>query len=152
MNRGRFAIRSAEASDLDAAYALVVALGYPDLEREAFARAFPAVLEHPETLVLVAEEAETGQLVGLMSLSHRPTLRLGGVIASIDELVIAGRARGLGVGGALLARAKTEAARLGARRLELTTNRARESYRRGFYVKNGFAEANSALMRWAPTP
>jgi len=32
-------------------------------------------------------------------------------------------------------------------RLELETNRARESYRRGFYIKNGFTEADSAVMR-----
>jgi hypothetical protein len=39
------------------------------------------------------------------------------------------------------------ARKLGARRLELETNRARESYRRRFYVKNGFTEADSAVMR-----
>lgn len=32
-------------------------------------------------------------------------------------------------------------------RLELETNRARESYLRRFYVKNGFTEADSAVMR-----
>ncbi|MBI3075702.1 MAG: hypothetical protein HYY85_01750 [Deltaproteobacteria bacterium] len=33
-------------------------------------------------------------------------------------------------------------------RLELHTNRARESYGRGFYQRHGFREADSALLRW----
>jgi len=32
-------------------------------------------------------------------------------------------------------------------RVELTTNRTRESYARAFYTKNGFSEVNSAVMR-----
>lgn len=139
-------IRPIERSDFDAAYDLMVALGYPSLGRDDFARAFAAVLEHSEMLVLVAEAPDRG-VVGLASISHRPQLRLGGRIATIDEFVVADGARGGGVGRALLARAKTEAARLGARRLELTTNRGRESYRRGFYRQNGLVEADSAVMR-----
>jgi hypothetical protein len=39
---------------------------------------------------------------------------------------------------------------LDAVRVELHTRRSRESYARDFYVKNGFVEVDSALMRWEP--
>ena len=146
MNDPEVVIRRAEESDLDAVYDLTVELGYSRLARADFAAAFAAVLRHPEMLVLIAGTPGIGA-AGLASLSYRPQLRLGGRIATIDELVVTDRARGVGVGRALLHRAVAEARGLGARRVELTTNRDRESYRRGFYVKNGLAETGSALMR-----
>lgn len=146
MDSRRVIVRRMELSDLGVAYELIVALGYLNLGRDDFAAAFAAVLAHPEMLVFVAEGPGRG-VVGLLSLSYRPQLRLGGRIATIDELVVRAGARGGGVGCALLARARAEAARLGARRLQLTTHRGYESYRRGFYIKNGLVEADSAVMR-----
>ncbi len=96
--------------------------------------------------VLVAED-DAGRVVGLLALSYRAQLRLAGTLVTIDELVVAQRARGRGVGRALLDRAKTIATELGATRVELSTNRARESFSRGFYTKNGFVEVGSAVMR-----
>jgi GNAT superfamily N-acetyltransferase len=139
-------IRRAQESDTPSVYALIVALGYPHLSKSEFEAIFKTVLSHSETIVLLAEN-ETGQSIGLMTLSHRPQLRLAGTILCIDELVVADEARGLGVGHALLTQARQIAIKLNAKRIELHTNRARESYRRQFYVKNGFTEANSALMR-----
>ncbi|HLG15786.1 MAG TPA: GNAT family N-acetyltransferase [Blastocatellia bacterium] len=141
-----FTIREAAEGDFDAAYDLTSSLGYPKLDRAAFAATFAEVLQHPE-MVLVVAELTDGRVVALASISHRPQLRLAGKIVTLDELVVAGDARGLGVGRTLLDEAKRLAARLDARRLQLETNRARESYKRGFYVKNGFIEADSAVMR-----
>lgn len=143
-------IRRANESDVESAYRLIVALGYPHLARNDFERTFKAILAHPETMVLLAAD-ESGQAIGLMTLSRRPQLRLAGTIVCIDELAVIDEARGRGVGRALLNRAKEIASELSAERLELHTNRARESYTRQFYVKNGFAEANSALMRLEKT-
>jgi GNAT superfamily N-acetyltransferase len=86
--------------------------------------------------------------VGLMSLSTRPQIRLAGPIMTVDELVVAEEARGAGVGRELIELAKGEARRAGARRLELLTAKGRPSYARQFYVKNGFAEIDSAVLRW----
>jgi N-acetylglutamate synthase-like GNAT family acetyltransferase len=83
-----------------------------------------------------------------MAVSRRPQIRLAGDVMTIDELVVTETARGKGVGARLLDTAKREAARIGARRLELFTARMRASYSRGFYAKNGFIEVDSALMRW----
>jgi GNAT superfamily N-acetyltransferase len=73
-----------------------------------------------------------------------------GLLVTIDEMVVAETARGAGVGARLLEHAKAEATRVGARRLELHTARPRPSYERGFYVKNGFVEVDSAVMRLKP--
>jgi len=120
-------------------------LGYPDLTIARFAEVYSSVQKHPAMTLIVAED--DGEVVGLASISRRPQLRLAADLITIDALVVADSARGLGVGRALLEHIKAMAGRSGARRLELETNRARESYRRRFYVKNGFTEANSAVMR-----
>ena len=146
MSKNEFIIRAAVEADADALYGLITALGYPQLSRAEFGETFAAVLRHPEMILLVAEAA-SGRVVGLASISHRPQLRLAGTLATIDELVVADEMRGCGVGKALLEEAKRAASRLKARRLELETNRARDSYRRQFYIKNGFFEADSAVMR-----
>ena len=139
-------IRLATENDVQAAFNLMAELGYPDLSLPRFAETYQAVLEHPTMLLIVAED-EDERIIGLASISNRPQLRLTGNLVTIDEFVIAADARGRGVGRELLSGAIAMARKLGARRLELETNRARESYRRGFYVKNGFTEADSAVMR-----
>jgi GNAT superfamily N-acetyltransferase len=139
-------IRTATAVDIGAAQRLITALGYGNLSPEAFKASYDAVLSHPEMTVLVAE-ATDGEIVGLASVSHRPQLRLGGQLVSLDEFVVAPEARGKGVGARLIEEVKAIAERLGAVRLELEQNRNRESYSRSFYSKNGFTEVNSAVLR-----
>jgi N-acetylglutamate synthase-like GNAT family acetyltransferase len=139
-------IRLANEMDLQPAFKLMSDLGYPGLSLPSFVRAYNAVLEHPTMLLIVAED-ENQEIIGLASITNRPQLRLTARLVTIDELVVAERARGGGVGQKILKAAEAMARKLGARRLELETNRARESYRRGFYVKNGFTEADSAVMR-----
>jgi GNAT superfamily N-acetyltransferase len=125
-------------------------LGYVNLDIDTYGVAFDRVLVHPEMHVLVAQR-DDAHVVGFLALSHRPQLRLGGTLVTIDELVVKSGVRGSGVGRALLERAKSVAASLGALRLELSTNRTRESYARQFYEKNGFVEVNSSLMRTPQT-
>ena len=143
-----FTIRRATANDAGAAGSLLRELGYLGIDEAAFVAGFAAVLADPAQSVWLAEG--DGRPLGLMSVSHRPQVRLAGLIMTIDELVVTEDVRGTGIGGALLEQAKTEATRAGARRLELLTARSRPSYARGFYVKNGFTEAASAVMRWDP--
>ena len=142
-------LRVARAGDLAAVHALIGELGYADLEEDAFARGYAAVLADAAQQVWLAELE--GVVVGLISLSARPQIRLTGPILTVDELVVSERARGAGVGKKLIDLAKSEARRLGARRLELLTARGRPSYVRRFYPKNGFVEVDSAVMRW-PLP
>lgn len=139
-------IRRAVETDVETAHKMMESLGYANIEIDDFQKAFAEVLHHPESLVFLAEAAD-GHALGLMTISYRPQLRLAGILVSIDELVVMEGARGLGVGRDLLNEAKSLAAKLGARRLELHTYRGRESYRREFYIKNDFTEVNSAVMR-----
>ena len=141
----RLLIRPAIESDLHAAFKLMAELGYPDLTIARFAEIYSSVQKNPAMTLIVAED--NGEVVGLASISRRPQLRLAADLITIDELVVADKARGVGLGRALLKHVKAMAGSSGARRLELETNRARESYRRHFYVKNGFTEADSAVMR-----
>lgn len=129
-----------------AVFELMAELGYHDLSPSRFAATYDLVLKHPAMKVIIAE-AEDGRIPGMASVTVRPQLRLTANLITIDELVVAAAARGRGVGRALLDHVKAIAVDASAGRLELETNRARESYRREFYIKNGFAEANSAVMR-----
>ena len=138
-------IRSATDSDAQAAFKLIAELGYRNLSFARFAPTYQSVLASAVTMTFIAEV--NGDAVGLATISFRPQLRLAANLFSIDEFVIADRARGQGVGRRFLEHLKAVAKQAGAKRLELETNRARASYRRGFYVKNGFIEADSALMR-----
>jgi GNAT superfamily N-acetyltransferase len=149
MSHVEFKIRRAVEIDREAAHRLIAELGYSEINPVDFKKVFAEALNHKETFVFLAEE-DLGKVIGLMSISYRPQLRLAGTLVCIDELVIAEEARGMGVGKALLNVAKDIAAQLGAKRLELHTNRGRVSYQRAFYVKNGFSESNSAVMRLEP--
>jgi GNAT superfamily N-acetyltransferase len=138
-------IRRARRGDRESIAMLLKELGYPEA---GDAGSLLWVLNHPEVEVWVAVD-KSDRPVGFISLSHRPQLRLAGRITTIDELVVAEAWRGKGVGSTLLATAIDRAKALSAKRVELKTHRGRASFRRGFYEKNGFVEADSAVMRFA---
>lgn len=143
-------LRRATAADGVAIRELLVELGYAQLADA------PLAGELTSTLAQILADAARdtwvaearGLVVGLMSLSTRPHLRVAGLIVTVEELVVRETERGAGVGTALVRLAQEHTVRVGARRLELLTNRTRPVYERGFYVKCGFTEANSAVMRW----
>lgn len=102
-------------------------------------------MRHPEAAVFIA--AEGLEVIGYVALSHRPQMRLGGRLASIDELVVCEARRGRGVGSQLLEAAIAHARSLYCVRIEVDQRRSRESYVRGFYQHHGFTEADSAIFR-----
>ncbi|MDB4965872.1 MAG: acetyltransferase, family [Myxococcales bacterium] len=137
-------VRRARPGDASHVYALVEQLGYhPD--HRGFDETFAQTVRHPEAAVFVAVEGL--RVIGYLSMSQRPQIRLGGRAANIDELVVDERRRAEGVGTALLDAAVSYARGLGCKRVDLSTARSRQSYERGFYVAHGFAEVDSALMR-----
>ena len=142
-------VRRAEPQDREAVRALLVALGYTSLEGDGgFDAVFRAVLGDPSRGVWLAERG--GEVLGLVTTMAQAQLRLAGVQLTIEELVVHERARGTGVGRVLVAHVQEQARRVGARRVELTTNRSRPVYLRGFYPSCGFTETSSAMMRWSP--
>jgi ribosomal protein S18 acetylase RimI-like enzyme len=137
-------VRRARPGDASHVFALVDQLGYtPD--HRGFDEVFAQVVRHPEAAVFVAVEGL--RVIGYLSLSQRPQIRLGGRAAHIDELVVDEKRRGEGVGTALLEAALSHARGLGCKRVDLSTARSRQSYQRGFYVAHGFKEVDSALLR-----
>lgn len=140
----RVVIRRARPGDAAAVRGLVQQLGYTPDER-GYDETFAQVARHPEAAVFVAQLGP--RVVGYLAMSHRPQVRLGGRIASIDELSVDELARGVGVGSALLDAAIAHAESLRCSRVDILTSRTRESYRRGFYTTRGLAEVDTAVYR-----
>lgn len=138
------ALRRARPGDAPGVRALAEHLGYTPDPR-GFVETFTQVVRHPEAAVLVL--ADGVRIVGYLALSHRPQIRLGGRLASIDDLAVDPAYSGRGLGSALLAHALELARGLACVRIEVSTRRSRESYLRGFYRKHGFEEVDSALFR-----
>jgi GNAT superfamily N-acetyltransferase len=144
MNHSACRIERATIDDADAVRTLLAQLGYlVDVER--LVRTLRLVLDDPSAAVLIARDRDGA--VALVSMDLHPRIALGGLVATLDEVVVAERARGRGIGRAIVAEAVRRARDAGAVRIELHTRRTRDAYRRGFYVKNGFVEVDSAVMR-----
>ena len=143
-------LRPACESDRDTIAGLLRALGYTAGGGADLAALLRATLDRPDMVLFLASERDDpqGDALGLIGLSHRPQLQLGGTLVSIDTLAVRADKRGRGVGWRLMRRARAYARLHRAVRIEVHTTRARENYRRGFYPANGYQEANSALFRY----
>jgi N-acetylglutamate synthase-like GNAT family acetyltransferase len=139
-------IRSAVPSDTPAMTALLRDLGYP-VEPGRVGAALGRLLDDPGAFVLVAVDEERG-VVGLLSLSCRPVLRLQGVAATIEELAVKSDARTRGVGDRLVQYAKGLASERGWVRLEMTVTRRREVTRGDFFDSRGFSRGDCVTYRW----
>ena len=128
-----------------------------DLLAEAFARLLPQLSERmtapareavarivasPATRQLVAA-AEDGRIVGLLSVALYDVP--SGRKAWIEDVVVDGAARGCGAGDALVRAAVEHAARIGAGKVMLTSNPAREAAR-ALYRKVGFEEVETTVF------
>lgn len=140
-------VRCATTDDRPAIGALLAALGYRFRDEAALAGVLAATLARPDLALFLARDPATDRPIGLLLLSQRPQLQLGGTLVSVDTLVVSPEARGLGVGRRLLRRARAYARLHRAARLEVNTTRTRENYRRRFYPANGYEEANAAIFR-----
>ena len=120
-------------------------LGYPTRPSE-LEPVLAGILGNPEMGVFLAV-ADDQEVAGLVSLRCFSVLRLKGLQVSMEELVVDPTFRGRGIGRELIRCAERFARERGAVRLEVHTNRERESYRRRFYEKNGFVPSNTALYR-----
>lgn len=138
------AVRRARPGDALAVRRLLRDLGYA-AESRATDETVSHVLKHPEAAVFVA--AAGVEVLGYVALSVRPQMRLAGLIASIDELVVVPARRAGGVGTLLLDAAIAHAKNLQCRRIEVLQSRARESYQRKFYAKRSFVEVDTAVLR-----
>jgi GNAT superfamily N-acetyltransferase len=87
---------------------------------------------------------DQGEIVGFCSMSIKNSLWCEGPLAQIDELIVTERARGLGIGAALLDFMRDMAEKFGCARIEADgTFQCEES--QGFYEHGGF-EQRSLLL------
>ena len=148
MGRGTEAgltVRRARPGDALAIRRLVRELGYELGDSRASDETMAQVVRHPEAAVFVAVDGV--DVIGYVALSHRPQMRLGGRLATIDELVITESRRGVGIGTQLLDAAIAHARSLHCVRIEAQQRRSRESFERRYYQDRGFVEVDSATMR-----
>jgi GNAT superfamily N-acetyltransferase len=131
-----FRIRRARRGDAEALASLLRELGFPE---GSDTQTVHWVTSHPEIEIFVACDAQD-RPVGMISLSHRPQLRLKGRIATVDELVVTESWRRRGVGRALLLHAIERTRVLSVKRLELAARGAQGDGLARFYQACGFIE------------
>ena len=139
-----FRLRRARRGDAEALAALLKELGYVD---GSDTQTVHWVTSHPEIEIFVACDPQD-KPVGMLSLSHRPQLRLRGRIATVDELVVTEAWRRRGVGRALLLHALERSRVLSVKRLELASRQSAGADLTRFYEACGFA-ADCMVFRHA---
>jgi len=149
--RGKdYRIRPLKRGDRDAAFKLLAADGWvvPAGDQEL---AISWVVQHPEIESFVAHDgAAFSRLFGMIAMSHRPQLRLGGRVACIDLFLVAFEQRNKGIGHDLLEQALRRSEALGCKRVEIYLSPER-SERHEFFEVNGFVKGNNHLfIRPAP--
>jgi GNAT superfamily N-acetyltransferase len=133
-------VRSASAADAPALASLLGELGYPsdaDQVRARMARLVGAGSDDAADALFVATGAGGPSVVGLLSLHRFSGLHDDAPVALITALVVAERARGLGVGRQLVDRAVESARDWGCTRLMVTTH-VRRADAHAFYEHIGF--------------
>jgi GNAT superfamily N-acetyltransferase len=111
----------------------------PAETQERLRRHLAQCLQDGSHSVYVAEDQDRA-LLAYAAVHWLPYLILSGPEGFISELFVDEAARGQGVGARLLEAVKAEARQRGCARLSLINMRNRESYRRGFYDKQGWDE------------
>lgn len=145
-----YRIRPLKRGDRDAAFKLLAADGWvvPAGDQEL---AISWVVQHPEIECFVAHDAAAfSRLFGMITMSHRPQLRLGGRVACIDLFLVAPEQRHKGIGVDLLTQALRRSEALGCKRVEIYLPPEMDE-RKVFFEGNGFLKGNNNLyVRPAP--
>lgn len=141
-----FRVRLARRGDGEHLGLLLAELGHPGAGDTSTVH---WVLSHPEIEVHVAADA-TDRPLGLLSLSHRPQLRLSGRIATIDELVVLPSARRQGIGRALVQRALERARVLSVKRVEMQLPSVPSEATYRFCEVMGFRDAERGVVTRGP--
>lgn len=136
-----FKVRPARRGDAAPAVAILAEAG-----ATSDPHTFTWTISHPEMEVLIAADP-LDKAIGVISLSHRPILKLGGRAASIDELVVTKAWRRKGVGRELLRRAVERAKVLSVKRLEVQTFGPVTDEVRAFFQACGFDAADVGVFR-----
>jgi GNAT superfamily N-acetyltransferase len=138
-------VRDARADDTPALAILITELGYPS-EGEVIARRL-RVLEDAGDRALVAERG--GEVLGLITVHATPVLHRPTPVGRITMLIVTERARGTGVGRALVEAAERVCEERGCGLVELTSN-VKRTDAHAFYARLGYAITSVRMMKPAP--
>jgi GNAT superfamily N-acetyltransferase len=143
-------IRPLKRGDREAAFRLLAAAGWVVAGHEQEA-VLSWVVQHPELESFVAHDAASyGRLYAMITMSHRPQLRLGGRVASIDLFVVAEEQRHKGIGHDLLSQALRRSEALACKRVEMLLPEKRDQ-RHDFFEGYGFVNnGNDLYVRKVP--
>lgn len=129
-------VREGRPTDIPAVAALLGELGYP-VEPQRLLPRFERLVGRPDHHVLVAHGSDDADVLGVLSLHFFPVLHHDHDTAVITALVVTARARGGGVGRALVERAEAIAREYGSERLMVNTH-LRRAGAHTFYERLGF--------------
>jgi N-acetylglutamate synthase-like GNAT family acetyltransferase len=137
-----FRIRAARRGDAEGIANLVRELGYPatDLSTVNW------VISHPEMEIIIASDL-VDKPIGMLSLSHRPQVRMKGRILTIDELVVTAAWRKKGVGKGLLKKAIERAKVLSVKRVQLVIDKTQLAPLLPFFIAAGLKESGDSVLR-----
>jgi len=137
-------IRPLKRGDREAAFRLLADEGWVVAAQEQES-ALSWVVQHPELESFVAHDAASYvRILGMITMSHRPQLRLGGRVASIDLFLVAPEHRHKGIGHDLLTQALRRSQALGCKRVEMLLPEARDQ-RHAFFEGYGFVNNGNDL-------
>jgi GNAT superfamily N-acetyltransferase len=137
-------IRPATPDDAASLCGLLDQLGYPTDSAQIPER-IEKLHARPGTKVLVAEN-EAGEVVGVATIHLFDSLHASEPVAWLTTVVVEERARGQGIGSALVARAEKWAVDHGARRISLTSALRRE-HAHEFYKARDYEHTGVRLSK-----
>jgi GNAT superfamily N-acetyltransferase len=145
-------IREAEAEDVEAIVRLYEADklgGHGDTwtpeNAPSYRRAFAAIGASPDNSLYVA--AMDGSVVGAFQLTFIPIMTgRGRILARLEAVQVRSDLRSKGIGATMVAFAEHLARGRGARRLSLTSNKARTEAHR-FYERLGYARSHEGFSK-----
>jgi GNAT superfamily N-acetyltransferase len=152
-------VRDARADDWPKVSDLLAELGRPDVRREEdeprHGEAFARYLERPDAIALVAEDDDS--LIGFVDVEFRRRLNFLSPQAWVPDLIVAERARGRGVGRALLEAVEERSLERGCWGMSLESATWRVETH-AFYERVGWSPTGRSFTRpladveWPPAP
>ena len=135
-----YSIRKAEQSDAAMVKCLLEELENREFDQGIFDRIYAEYLHTPLAIMQVAVHSED-EIVGFISCKGQSLLHHEGLVFEIQELIVTAAHQGKGVGRELVAALKPELALLGAKSLEVTSNKRRKEAH-AFYQSMGFLNSH----------
>ena len=136
----KYIVRPAMESDAVAVKALLEELEGRAFDQDIFTRIYAEYLAAPLTLLYVAVGSGT-EIVGFISCKGQSLLHHEGLVFEIQELIVTSAHQGRGIGKKLIESLKPELSRLGAKSLEVTSNKRRKEAH-AFYQSVGFLNSH----------